>query len=991
MAFQNRQPLLVIPTMIKLRNLLTNLLPILLVLLICSSSRADEFANIIKPVLQEHCVHCHDKDDPNGKVDLESLSSTKLFRQKAAIIAKLIKVIDSNDMPPEDEDPIDEAKKAKFASALKLELEAATAAQPVERPKLRRLNRFQYNNTVKDLLQLKMDVFALSEKLMTRNSNYIQQKAKRVPDRVRVVSHSLDPKPGLRDVKPFPKDLRASHGYDNQANQLTLSPLLLDSFLKLSVSIVNSPDFNQSNVGIWKDYFEPPSEQDGKAAVAERIPRFLRIAFRQKIDDALAARYVNYAAAKLESGVPFTECMKNVTSAVLSSPMFLYRASAGNDAEKQFELASNLSYFLWASGPDEALLDLAEKGELSKPEVLQTTLKQMLADPKIERFLDMFPAQWMQLENVLSATPNPSLNRYFAIDKSRPASLQMLIEPLLLFDAVFVEDRPLIDLVAPDFAFQSKFLKTWYTSDLKPPRVDAEMVQNLNRKKDAQRAELQKSISNTQDRINAIEQPARESVLTERSENADQKPIDLKPYAAWEFDGNLKDQFGKLDLANNGKISFKNGMVELNRSYLLSKKLDFDLKEKSLEVWFMLSNLDQRGGGLMGVQGPGDFFDTIVIGERKNRHWISGSNGFSRTLDFPESYEESEPNKILHLVMVYKDGSTTLYRNGKPYGKPFKKGIATFPKNQTSIIFGLRHLPAGGNRYLNVKIDKARFYDRVLKPEEVSAAFTGQNSFVTEEQLVEKLNEEQIARRQSLQKALAKLLKKRKAIPPNQDLGRMRQLARERYDNEIRGQVRSQEFIRTKTTDARFGGVITNAAVMSMTSSPERTLPISRGAWMIEVIFNDPPPPPPNDVPPLNEEAAAKDLTIREKFAAHRENPSCAGCHSRLDPLGFALENFDITGRWRDKYSNGRDVDSSGKLMRKYEFNDVQEFKESIAREERRFAKAFTAHLLRFAVARELEPADTLTVEKIVDGTKENHYSIKSLIRKIVLSKAFAG
>ena len=115
----------------------------------------------------------------------------------------------------------------------------------------------------------------------------------------------------------------------------------------------------------------------------------------------------------------------------------------------------------------------------------------------------------------------------------------------------------------------------------------------------------------------------------------------------------------------------------------------------------------------MGIQGPGDFFDTIVIGERKNRHWISGSNGFARTLDFPGSFPEKNANERLHMVMVYKeDGTTALYRNGQPYGKPFKKGAAKFPKNQSSVIFGTRHLPAGGGRRLDVTLVRARFYHR---------------------------------------------------------------------------------------------------------------------------------------------------------------------------------------------------------------------------------------------------------------------------------------
>jgi hypothetical protein len=392
----------------------------------------------------------------------------------------------------------------------------------------------------------------------------------------------------------------------------------------------------------------------------------------------------------------------------------------------------------------------------------------------------------------------------------------------------------------------------------------------------------------------------------------------------------------------------------------------------------------------MGIQGPGDFFDTIVLGERKPKHWISGSNGFSRTEDFPESTPEEKPNLLLHLAMVYTDdGTTTLYRNGIPYGKPYRKAAATFPKNRTSVLFGLRHLPPGGNKYLSVSIDKARFYNRPLTAAEISSSFSGYNQYITDAELLAAMTEEQRTNRKTLIASITRAKADLEKVPAQRDVRKLQQDVQRRFDDQIRGKLRSQDFERVAATDPRYGGVITNAAMLSMTSGPKRTHPIARGAWIIEVIFNDPPPPPPNDVPPLNEDQGAKNLTIREKFAVHRENPDCAGCHSRLDPLGFALENFDITGRWRDKYENGRDVDSSGTLMRKYKFKDIVDFKESLSRQKRRFAKAFTGHLLRFAVSRELTPADSLTIDAIVDKTQPSDFKLRSLVREVVHSDTF--
>ena len=240
-----------------------------------------------------------------------------------------------------------------------------------------------------------------------------------------------------------------------------------------------------------------------------------------------------------------------------------------------------------------------------------------------------------------------------------------------------------------------------------------------------------------------------------------------------------------------------------------------------------------------------------------------------------------------------------------------------------------------------------------------------------------------------LVKRISDTQKELKSVPVNRDPNRVVQEVRSRFENEIRQKMKGQIFRRVKADDPRYGGLITNAAILSMTSGPKRSHPIARGAWIIEVIFNDPPPPPPNDIPPLNEDSGDQNLTIREKFRVHRKNPDCAGCHSSLDPLGFAMENFDLTGRWRDQYENGRDVDMKGKLMRRFAFNNVVEFKRAIVREEKRLAKAFIEHLLRFALARELLPRDRLTVENIIERTKSSQYSIKKILNEVILSEPF--
>jgi len=958
-----------------------------------SAGRAADFDMFVKPLLVQKCDKCHGGKEVNGKVNLKQISTAKQFLEKPELIKSMIDAIDANDMPPEGEPQLDQKSRTKLLTTLKSLLREATAGKGEEPVLVRRLNRFQYNNSVKDLFQLKRDVYQLPERLMTRQGNYLHTGTGKMPGKVNVVSHSLNPLVGLREVRSFPKDLRASHGFDNQANQLTLSPLLLDAFLRLSVSIVDSPDFNPQNVGVWNKLFkEPAGGTDHSAEVKARLAPFLRKAFRGPIERETLERYTAYVMSKMKQGASFTDSMKKAASAALSSPLFLYRSGTANAKQGPFELASNLSFFLWGSCPDLELLRLTESGELGKPEILNKTIERMLADPKIERFLDSFPAQWMQLENVLGATPDPQINRYFSLDKTNPASLQMVLEPLLLFDAVFLEDRPIIEFISPKFSYRSEFLKTWYTSDLQPSKIDTRTIVESNRLNDTRRKRQQANIKGSQAALNRLLQPVRTRLLAARKKEPGVKSaVDLRPYAAWEFNGDLKESVNSLDLQSHGKIQFEDGMVVLNRAHLQSKMLPIDLKAKTLEVWCKVANLNQRGGGLMGIQGPGDFFDTIVLGERKPQHWISGSNGFRRTNDFPGSTPETKTNQMLHLAMVYQaDGTTTLYRDGKPYGKPYRKGSTTFPKNRSSVLFGLRHLPAGGNKFLTVRIDKARLYNRALTSDEVAASSRGNNLYISDKELLQALTPKQRTNQQTLAKTLQQSRIALKQVPPFQDPKTLQQNAQRKFDDEMRRKMRSQAFERVAVSDPRYGGVITNAAVLSMTSGPKRTLPIARGVWIIEVIFNDPPPPPPNDIPPLNEEQTSKKLTIREKFAIHRENPTCAACHTRLDPLGFAMENFDITGRWRDKYDNGRDIDSSGTLLKKYKFNNAVEFKEAVTKEQLRFAKAFTSHLLRFALARELTAADSVVVDDIIAKAEADDFKLKSIIKEVVRSRAFA-
>ncbi|MGY8641501.1 MAG: DUF1592 domain-containing protein [Verrucomicrobiales bacterium] len=652
----------------------------------------DAFSKVIQPIFEKNCVQCHGKDDKvKGKVNLLEIDSLAALSRDLDLVSKLVDVIDFEEMPPENEIQIEPKLRKELLGELEALLEkSVTGKNAFTHTPIRRMNRFQYNNAVVDLFDLKCIVFTLPERMMREHKGYFKPETGKMEDVVSVGSRPLGKsqmiEPRLAGVAAFPQDLRAEHGYDNQADHLSLSPLLMEAFLTLSQSITESKDFGPKNVGIWKTFFLPPDQKtDPKSVVKERLQSFLTKAFRRPVDAIVLDRYVGFVHRKLDSGVDFTEAMKSVAAAAIASPKFLYlheRAGETGKAEAldDFELASRLSFFLWGSLPDQELLDIAAAGNLKSPEVLDEQFSRMLKDKKLKRFCDSFPAQWLQLERIISSVPDPKHYPEFYFSKYK-ASMHMMLEPLLLFETVLIENQPITQFIDSDFTYRS---------------------------------------------------------------------------------------------------------IMLERTY----------KELKTEV-------------------------------------------------------ESEIKK----------------------------------KNGPVVI----------------------------------------------------------------------------------------------------------DFERRPVTDRRNGGLITNAAVMTMTSGPERTQPITRGAWIATVIFNNPPEPPPADVPALGEKPAEGEehLTLRERLSMHRERADCKGCHEQIDPLGFALENYDPIGNWREKYENERDVDMEGTLFRKHDFNNVIEFKDAILAEKDRFARGLAGHLLSFGLARELGPEDQIALDEISEAVAADDYKIQSLLKQVILSDPF--
>ena len=185
------------------------------------------------------------------------------------------------------------------------------------------------------------------------------------------------------------------------------------------------------------------------------------------------------------------------------------------------------------------------------------------------------------------------------------------------------------------------------------------------------------------------------------------------------------------------------------------------------------------------------------------------------------------------------------------------------------------------------------------------------------------------------------------------------------------------------------GGLLGMPAIAALASHPHRTSPVLRGVWVLDSILGTPPPPPPPDVPELEEPAdGAPARTARELLAAHSRNPACASCHDRIDPLGLALENYDVVGRWRDGHA-GSQVDATGRLPDGTEFTGPRGLKQVLLERKRLFIRNLTRRMLGYALGRGLTPFDSCAVETIVEQVERDDYAAWSLVRQVILSKQF--
>lgn len=216
------------------------------------------------------------------------------------------------------------------------------------------------------------------------------------------------------------------------------------------------------------------------------------------------------------------------------------------------------------------------------------------------------------------------------------------------------------------------------------------------------------------------------------------------------------------------------------------------------------------------------------------------------------------------------------------------------------------------------------------------------------------------------------------------------------YMNQVLGKwiyrredIRGNRLRKVRLDDPRRGGIFTQPGLMTATANGVETSPVIRGTWVLENVLGTPPPPPPPDVEPLPTNTRdAK--TVRELLELHRKSEACYSCHIKIDPMGFAFENFDVVGRWRDKYKRARDpIDTRAVMANGTEIEDIVAFKQMLLERKHLVARCLIQKMVTYATGRHLEAVDRGEIDRITDAVAKDGFRVRDMVHQVVASEIF--
>lgn len=894
---------------------------------------APDFAREILPLLETHCFDCHgDEAKPKGGVNLERFKTDAAVMADREVWASVFEKVESHQMPPPKRDSqptdADRAKVLAWIADVAAQPDPRLGARDPGRAVLRRLTRLEYNNTVRDLFGLKLDVFVFPERLPVV-SDQIELGNGTMPERVEVPVREYGMKYAvLLPDAGLPGENRAEHGFRNRGEAMNLSPLLLEKYVALGRAIVDSPKLPQQSA-IFRALVADPAAVPRAEPVAPEVPDAnvfkavrefapnLDLPLQATTGGAVTVTYqfrfnVDAAAAEGTGGVWDASARDQVVKG--ATPI---RVRFGADGEKALRLIPRDD--LWIAGfstveetSGESLFTNHVKGakkihfhlgveDCAPGEGVQDLALCALSREK-ERGL---VAMTVQFSGGGSQTLSADLpegagkgNTFFAF---RAPTGEHITE-LEIDGSKFSGNYVLLD----DLGF--------ILSTPNPASQQAMPARKLSSKE-------------------------KHEIATERLggflARAFRRPIDERTVARY---------VALFDESTKAGAPFPVAMRDTVAAALASPEFLYLAEPTSGRDSVRAigdNELANRLAYFLWSAPPDDSLRSAAAAGVLRDSSILKAETF-RMLRDPRARELAESFAVqwLRLDQLYTAKPDPQLFRGFYYGQQGKRTLHGPMLVEALLLF---------NTVLSEDRSVLDF---------VNADYTWLNR--------------QMAKLYGLETACASQLAK---LP----------LA---SADELKNLRANSAWVRARLPDRTRGGFMTMAGPLTVTSLPFRTSPVKRGAWLLETIFNRPPQEPKIAfVLKDAEKSSATAQSVRQKFELHRDQPACFSCHIRLDPPGFALEAFDPIGARRTR--DGQQAVDARAEWNGRAFDGPAGFKAAVMQKPDEFVRGFIEHLLSFALGRKLEIYDMAAVQEIQTAAAKSDYRFSAIIDGVVASYPF--
>ena len=916
----------------------------------CLNTRSSDYRKDIWPVLENYCLYCHDADagKPEGEFDILRFEDAKVALSHPKELKRIRNAIRFQEMPPpkKKHQPSFEERGRMIDWINQTALRAITykGRRDPGAPVMRRLTRLEYNNTLRDLLGLESDVFSFPERLMARRDYFDPGKGTLGDELDIFIPEHGSKQPVLLRKENVPGDNRAAHGFYNQGDLLNVSPLLLERYLGLATKVVNHPDFLDSATAIAPLF--------GRKAVPNPVMVRRSSTGRGRSVTVEAMREFapldNVKADAPDSSDQAWLFRDHIASAHAEGIGGVFQGGKGNlnagdtirviyGRLKERALKIRTSADLW-------FIDFSTAHETSPPVNIANRQK----GSKVTRF--DFEIEGGKPDEGIVNLGLVVLSRSKNGDSAGPVTLtahfasgsHSVLKDDIAFGAgkdntFFAWSAPPGDAIVGLTFDGSKFSGDYALMD------DLAFITG--------KSKVLAAKAKTRRERTAPPAAVKPAPKTTSNEREDDRRNHFVRFLVRAFRGEVTESDVKAywslyqrELAAGGTSDA--AMKEAVRAVLSSPRFLFVVEDAAGEdpvrrltgreianrlSYFLWASMPDDE--LFGAAQSGEL-DTIEGIEKQARRMLKDAKAKELSESF--AYQWLQLNKLMGAQPDRRRYPTF-------YAGPLGKATMAAPMLQESLLL-----------FETVLVENRPIMD-LVDPD-----FTWMNHRLMDYYDLDDRFPKLIASTMTTDKS-----------------------GRKRNDE--------NKWFRCQLPDRRRGGILTQGSVLTLSSLPLRTSPVYRGTWVAEVVLNRPPPPPPAIVEELGDDDREMEeggLTLRKKLEAHREKAACAGCHNRIDPLGFALENYDGIGRWRDSYGKST-VDAAGELFGQHSYQDIVGFKDVLRKLESDFSRGFIRHLLTYALGRGLEASDEQTVDEIHARVVEKGTRLQDIIVTIATSYPF--